>query len=105
MRSLGVSDLSPAYLSAPGFLHLTCDAVGVGLCCLCSVKPCSFEPLGRLAEPPKCMSWLFLRVILRLQEKAIDGVSLLALTMRNGCVEYSSLESTSGKKVKKVFST
>lgn len=33
--------------------------------------------------------------------KAIDGVSLLALTMKNGCVESSSSESTAGKKMKK----
>lgn len=92
--------LYPIYLSAPTFLHLTCDAVGVGLC-LGSVKPRSLEPLGRLAEPPKCMNWLFLGAVLRLQGKAIDGVSLLALMMKNGSVEYSSSESTAEKKVKK----
>lgn len=55
-----------AYSSVPGFLHLSSDIFGVGLSfCLCSVKPCGLELLGRYPQPPKYVYWLFLRVIQR----------------------------------------
>ena len=59
-----------AYSSVPAFLHLNYDIVGVGLSfCLCRVKPCGLELLGRYPPPPKYINWLFLRVVQRLLGK------------------------------------
>lgn len=79
------------------------DAVGVGLC-LFIVKPHSLE-LGRLAESPKCMNWLFLRAVLRPQERQLMEFpcwhSLWKMAVWNPLLQKALQE----KKWKKVFST